>query len=217
MPTEILEIPTRPVTPGGPGAPPGRPPGGDRDRGPGGGGGGLAADPVRFGLWLFLGTVSMLFIGFTSAYLVRRAGADWVPLRPPSLVWWNTTALLASSVALEAARRRLRAWAPVDAMRWVMATGALGLLFAVGQLAAWRALAARGLYLDTNPHHSFFYVLTGVHLVHLGGGLVWFGVVLARMRALAYTPGEDGLGLFATYWHFLAGLWVYLLMLLVLL
>jgi cytochrome c oxidase subunit 3 len=96
----------------------------------------------------------------------------------------------------------------------VAATGLLGALFAVGQVMAWRVLAARGYYLDSNPHNSFFYVLTGAHLVHLAGGLVWFGVVLSRVRRLAYVPGEDGLGLFATYWHFLAGLWVYLLLLL---
>jgi cytochrome c oxidase subunit 3 len=75
-------------------------------------------------------------------------------------------------------------------------------------------LAARGFYLDSNPHNSFFYVLTGVHLAHLAGGLVWCGVVLSRVRRLAYVPGEDALGLFATYWHFLAGLWIYLLLLL---
>lgn len=207
---EVLEKPSR-TAPGGPGggAPPfhagepGRP-----------GGGGIAADPTRFGLWLFLGTVSMLFVGFTSAYLARRASADWRPLSIPPILWWNTAAILASSVSLEVARRRLRGWAAADAVPWVGLTGLLGAVFAAGQVAAWSALAARGFYVNTNPHHSFFYVLTGTHLVHLAGGLAWFAVVLARVRRLAYVPGEDGLGLFATYWHFLAGLWVYLLLLL---
>ena len=54
-------------------------------------------------------------------------------------------------------------------------------------------------------------MLTGVHLVHLAGGLVWFAIVFTRLRRLAYAPGEDGLGLFAIYWHFLGGLWAYLL------
>jgi cytochrome c oxidase subunit III len=177
-------------------------------------GGGIAADPARFGLWLFLGTVTMLFIGFTSAYMVRRGAGDWRPLAAPALLFWNTAAIAASSVALEVGRRRLRGWAPAGAIPWVTATGILGVLFAAGQVAAWRVLAARGFYLDSNPHNSFFYVLTGVHLVHLAGGLVWCGVVLSRVRRLAYVPGEDGLGLFATYWHFLAGLWLYLLLLL---
>jgi cytochrome c oxidase subunit 3 len=177
-------------------------------------GGGLAADPARLGLWLFLGTVTMLFIGFTSAFLVRRGMGDWRPLAAPALLWWNTAAILASSFTLETGRRRLRRWAAAGAIPWVTATGALGLLFAAGQVFAWRVLAARGYYLDSNPHNSFFYVLTGTHLVHLAGGLVWCAVVVSRVRRLAYVPGEDGLGLFATYWHFLAGLWVYLLLLL---
>jgi cytochrome c oxidase subunit 3 len=171
-------------------------------------------DPTRLGLWLFLGTVCMLFVGFTSAYLVRRTSVDWRPLAAPGLLYWNTAFILASSVTLEVARRRLGRWAVAEAVPWVAATGLLGLLFAAGQVMAWRALAARGYYLETNPHNSFFYVLTGAHLVHLAGGLVWFGVVLSRVRRLAYVPGEDGLGLFATYWHFLAALWVYLLFLL---
>jgi cytochrome c oxidase subunit 3 len=209
MPAEILEKPRGRTGAGG------RPPGPRLgDGGPGGPGEGIGADPTRFGLWLFLGTVTMMFVGFTSAYLVRRASADWRPLAVPGLLWWNTAAIAASSVALQVARRRLRGWAPAQAVPWVTATGVLGALFAVGQVLAWRALAARGFYLETNPHNSFFYVLTGAHLVHLAGGLVWFGVVLSRVRRLAYVPGEDGLGLFATYWHFLAGLWVYLLVLL---
>src|SRR5215510_3676826 len=78
--------------------------------GDGDGAGGLAFDPARFGLWAFLGTISMLFAGFTSAYVVRRAAADFRPLAAPGLLWWNSLLLLASSATLELARHRLRAW-----------------------------------------------------------------------------------------------------------
>jgi len=193
--------------------------GGPGDIAPGDGGGGDGApgfvgDTALFGLWAFLGTVSMLFIGFTSAYLIRRTSADWVPLSPPRILWWNTAALLGSSLTLQAARKRLRDWDLRALLPWVAATGTLGVLFLAGQIAAWRKLAAQGVFLASNPHSSFFYVLTGLHGVHLLGGLVWFTAVLVQVRRLAYTPGEDGLRLFATYWHFLAGLWVYLLLLL---
>jgi cytochrome c oxidase subunit 3 len=179
-----------------------------------GGAGGAAIDVTRFGLLAFLGTLSMLFIGFTSAYMVRRASGDWTPLSAPAVVWLNTAALLASSVTLELARRRQRDWRLSAVQGWVAATGLLGALFVGGQLAAWRALARQGIFMATNPHSSFFYMLTGIHAIHLLGGLAWFGVVLARVRRLAYAPGEDGLGLFATYWHFLDGLWLYLAVLL---
>lgn len=187
------------------------------DPGEGGRGGpapSFGADPARFGLWLFLGTVSMMFIGFTSAYVVRRASGGWQALAPPALLWANTAALLASSVTVERARRRLRAW-DLPGARWGLAlTGALGLLFVAGQLAVWQTLAGQGIFLSSNPHSSFFYLLTGLHVVHLLGGLVWFTVAFSRLRRLALTPGEDGLRLFATYWHFLGVLWVYLFLLL---
>ncbi len=192
------------VPPAGPGA-------GD---GGSGGGGGILADPARLGLWLFLGTITMLFIGFTSAYIARRASAGWGgELTPPPLLWVNTLLLLASSVTVEGARRRLRRWQPGVAA-WLGATGALGLLFVAGQVAVWRSLVARGVLLAASAHNSFFYLLTGLHVVHLLGALVWFLVVLAKARRLRYTPGQDGLGLFATFWHFLGGLWVYLFLLL---
>jgi len=209
MPAELLQK----TAPGlsGPRDPEGqdRPPGGD----------GPSPDqfldsPARFGLWAFMGTVTMLFVGFTSAYLVRRASADWQPLAPPSLLWLNTAVLLSSSVLLERARGQLRRWAPGDALRWLAAAGLLGLLFLAGQVAAWRQLAAQGIFLASNPHSSFFYLLSGVHAAHLVGGLGWFASAAFRLRRLALTPGEDGLGLLATYWHFLAAVWIYLLFLL---
>jgi cytochrome c oxidase subunit 3 len=194
---------------GGSGAPP-RPDGDGGDDGSRG----AAGDPRRFGLWLFLGSLTMLFVGFSSAYVVRRAAADWAPLPPPRILWASGAAILASTAALEVARRRLRGWDLLGAQAWLAATGTLGALFLAGQLLAWRALAAMGVYLATNPHSSFFYVLSGLHALHLLGGMVWFAVVMWRVRRMKYTPGGDALGLFATYWHFLTALWVYLFLLL---
>ncbi len=209
MPAEALQK-TAPTLSG-----PGGPAGDDHPRG---GDGrtpdGLLGDPARFGLWAFMGTATMLFIGFTSAYIVRRASADWQELAVPSVLWLNTGALVLSSATLEAARRRLRGWQLGEARRWLALTGILGLLFVSGQIAGWRQLSARGIFLASNPHSSFFYLLTGVHGVHLLGGLCWFGALWSQMRGLALRPGEDRLGLFATYWHFLAIVWVYLLFLL---
>jgi cytochrome c oxidase subunit 3 len=151
----------------------------------------------------------MMFIGFTSAILVRRAAADWVPLQAPSLLWLNTAVLAASSATLEAARRRFRARRGTGS--WLGATGLLGALFVAGQWGAWQMLAARGVFLSSHPHSSFFYLLTGVHVVHVVAALVWFVVVWAKLRRSAYAQDKDALGLFATFWHFLAGLWAYLL------
>jgi cytochrome c oxidase subunit III len=175
---------------------------------------GLLADPSRLGLWLFLGTLTMMFIGFTSAYMVRRASGGWLPLDPPGLLWVNSAVLLASSATLEIARRRLRGWDLPGAQTWTAFTGLLGAGFVAGQLYVWGLLVERGYYLASSPHNSFFFLLTGIHALHLFGGLLWFAAVLGRFRRLAYVPGEDGLRLFATYWHFLGGLWLYLVFLL---
>lgn len=194
--------------------------GGGVPRRPGGGDGGggdarqVPGDPRRIGLWLFLGTLTMLFVGFTSAYVVRRTADDWAPITAPPLLWANGVVLVLSSVALEVSRRRLRGWDLPSTQRWFVSAGALGALFLAGQLVAWRELVARGVYLSSNPHSSFFYLLTGLHALHLVGGLIWFTVSLWRLRRMAYTPGEDALGLFATYWHFLCVLWLYLFVLL---
>ena len=210
MSTEVLErVEVKPTEGGGPGGSDlAGPPRGDGD---GPEGRSVLGDPARFGLWLFLGTVTMFFIGLTSAYLVRRAAADWRSLPLPPALWLNTALLAASSVTLEVARRRLRGFELTAAGSWLAATGALGMAFVISQLFVWRELAARGYFLATNPHNSFFYILTGVHIIHLVPGLIWFGVVSWKLRRVALTPGQDELRLFATYWHYLAGLWVYLL------
>jgi cytochrome c oxidase subunit 3 len=156
----------------------------------------------------------MLFIGFTSAYILRRASADWRPLEAPGVLWVNTAVLVLSSLTLERARRRLRGWDLSGAQTGMAATVFLGLAFLAGQVLGWRALQARGVFLATSPHSAFFYLLTGVHGAHLLGGLLWGLVTIARLRRMRLLPGEDGLGLFATYWHFLGALWLYLLLLL---
>jgi len=175
---------------------------------------GFLADPARVGLLAFMGTVSMLFIGFTSAYILRRASSDWAPLAPPWLLFVNTAVLLTSSLAVEGARRSFRSLDMRRTSLWISATGVLGAAFLLGQVGAWRQLAAKGVFLASNPHSSFFYVLTGAHAVHLLGGLAWFLVLARRTHRMALSPGGDDLALFATYWHFLAGLWLYLVFLL---
>jgi cytochrome c oxidase subunit 3 len=173
----------------------------------------LFRDPDRFGVLAFLGTVSMMFIGFTSAYIVRRTGADWQPMAAPPLLWLNTAVLLASSVTLERSRSLARAGTGA-ASAWLLATGALGAAFVAGQYGLWQTLSEQGVYLSSNPHNSFFYMLTGLHIVHLLGGLGWFARTLFRSGQRPAGATTDVARLFAIYWHFLGGLWVYLLLLL---
>jgi cytochrome c oxidase subunit 3 len=171
---------------------------------------GFPIPSARLGLWIFLGTVTMLFAGFTSAYLVRQAGPDWQPLPRPPILWVNTGVLLLSSVLLEIGRRR-----SASVRRWVSGATALGVLFLLGQLLAWRALRARGIYLPTNPHSSFFYILTGAHGAHvLGGVIALLSLLVLMWRGASEERVRRRLALCATYWHFVGGLWLYLLLVL---
>ncbi|MGH2398401.1 MAG: cytochrome c oxidase subunit 3, partial [bacterium] len=122
-------------------------------------------------VWLLVGAITILFGAFTSTFLARRGEADWQTGPLPPILWLSTAALLASSLAIEWARRRGR-HGRVDQM-WagLVITAALGAAFLGTQLLAWRQLVAAGVYLTTNPHGAFFYLLTAMHGLHLAGGL----------------------------------------------
>jgi cytochrome c oxidase subunit III len=98
--------------------------------------------------------------------------------------------------------------------RWWTVTIALGLLFVAGQFMVWRQLAAQGVFLATNPSSSFFYVLTGLHGLHLLGGIGALLYVAYRRWQRSRIPQTTAASLAAIYWHFMDGLWVFLLALL---
>jgi cytochrome c oxidase subunit 3 len=179
-------------------------------------------------MWFALAAIMMLFMALTSAYVVRRGlDPDWQAIHMPGLALVNVAILLASSVTLEFARRRKDRRA---ADRWLFLTWSLGLAFVAGQLVVWRQLAEAGLYLSNNAHSSFFYVLTALHGAHLFGGLLAMSWLLWMPSGkMALTAGgslgvslapasaadrERWLRVAALYWHFMDGLWVYLLLLL---
>ena len=167
------------------------------------------------GLMVLLAAVVMFFAALTSAYIVRRGlSNDWVTTRMPQVLWLNTVALLASSIVLELARRALKAGKRESFNRLWTAGSALGVLFLAGQYAAWLQLRAQGIYLATNPSSSFFYVLTAAHALHLIGGVVALLYVSVQAYRLRLGPGKrTAIDVSAVYWHFLDGLWVYLLVL----
>jgi cytochrome c oxidase subunit 3 len=164
------------------------------------------------GLMGILATVAMLFAAFSAALLVRRTGTDWVPVPLPRFAWVNAVVLVASSAAVELARARVRSGGSRRAAYWLAAAGALGVLFLAGQVEVWRALAARGVFLPTGPHAAFFYLLSAIHGAHVAGGLGALAWTLRRARLGAYTAAAHaGLTHAAIYWHFVGGVWLYLL------
>src|SRR6266568_3706596 len=151
------------------------------------GGGGddapLRFSPARYriGVWMAIGSILMLFVALTSAYIVRSAsGNDWHPIVMPKVLWLSTTLIVISSVTIEFARRSLKRKNDPAYGRWLINTVALGIGFVASQLVAWRQLVRQGVYLAANPYNSFFYLFTAAHGVHLLGGILALGYLLLR-------------------------------------
>jgi cytochrome c oxidase subunit III len=171
------------------------------------GGGPPRSTIAQTGVWIGIATISMSFAALTSALVVRQSsGSDWQHIQWPALLYVNTLVLLASSLTLEVARRRHATAFGLHA------TVVLGVLFVIGQVLAWRQLAARGVFLASGPSSAFFYVFTALHALHVLGGLGGLGYVERRLATANLSPST--LTAAALYWHFMAILWLYLLALL---
>jgi cytochrome c oxidase subunit 3 len=173
------------------------------------------------GVQLALAAIVMFFMSLTSAYIVRKGlGTDWQATPIPRVLWLNTLILLASSATIELARRRSEGQSAeareAQFSRWWTITIVLGVMFLVGQLFAWRQLAAAGMFLRTNPSSSFFYLLTAAHGAHLIGGIVALLYVGFRNWKRSRITQETAADLAALYWHFMDGLWLFLFALLTL-
>lgn len=179
-----------------------------------------SANRYRIGMWVALASILMLFTALTSAYIVRAASStDWQPLTRPRVLWLSTALILISSGTLETARRKLKGQFQSAHKRLLLVTAVLGFAFLLSQLFAWRQLVQQGIYVSSNPHSSFFYLLTATHGVHLVGGLMALLVLSLRTRAsgenqLAAAKGQATVDAFTIYWHFMALLWIYLFVLL---
>lgn len=159
----------------------------------------------RIGLRVFMGVATTLFSLLILAYAMRMREADWMPIPHPVLLWWNTGALALASAAMQMARQASTRRAP-----WLLAGGALAALFVIGQWTAWQQLSASGQGVTVNPSNSFLYVFTGLHALHVIGGLIAWGVTAARLRADP-ERARRAVALCATYWHFLLAVWLVLL------
>jgi cytochrome c oxidase subunit III len=161
------------------------------------------------GMWFALAAITMLFMGLTSAYIVRR-GLDpqWSPVRVPDAALGACAFLLASSISLEYGRRQLRRGR--SATGWLLTTWTFALVFVAGQIAACRQLAAAGLYLSTNPHSSFIYLFTTLHGLHVLAGMAALGWLIRTHAGVGIIPNVR-IRVIAIYWHAMAVLWIYLL------
>lgn len=198
---------------------PGRPNDNDWNGPPGGGGDSWdsewarrSARADRTGMWVALAPIVMLFAALTSALVVRKGlSGEWQSMAMPRVLWINTALLLGSSLTLARSKKMFSLDRKRSFSVWWHGTAILGTAFIVGQCLAWRELSSRGIYLASNPNSSFFYLLTATHGLHLLGGIcaLFYVAIQARRNHLSQTAVD----VTTIYWHFMDGLWIYLLLL----
>ena len=165
----------------------------------------------RAALKVFLGVVAVVFMLLIVAYAGRMAYEDWRPAPQIRLMWANTLVLFLGSLGLELAQYAVRRGRHKLLLRSLLAAGLCTLLFLMGQAQAWRELGALVYFDVTNPAIAFFYLITGLHGLHLLGGLVVWGQTLARLwRGCAIEKVRHSVELCTLYWHFLLLVWLVL-------
>lgn len=166
----------------------------------------------RLGLRMFLAVVTVLFMLLIIAYGNRMLFEDWRPGPDLRLLWYNTFMLILSSAAMQ--------WATYSAYRRQMEKVKTGLLagglftsmFLGGQFLAWNQLHTLGFFDVTNPAIAFFYLITGLHALHIMGGLVAWGKTTEKVwrRDIDAIQIRQSIELCTTYWHYLLGVWLVL-------
>lgn len=167
-----------------------------------------------------LATVTMTFGAMITVFVIRsQAPLFWGHLRIPGVLWATTCILIASSILLEIARRRLKRHDQRSFFRLTAWTAGLGVLFLAGQLTAWFQILRSGMVLTNNPHSWFIFLFTGLHGLHIVAGLAGLAYLLIRTRVPATGPKyqmktrvvANGVSVF---WHYLDFIWLVLFSLL---
>ncbi|MHC1551382.1 cytochrome c oxidase subunit 3 [Phyllobacterium sp. K27] len=168
----------------------------------------------KIGLGVFLAVVGALFTLFISAYFIRMGGNDWWAIPIPEVLWVNTAVLVTSSITLEVAKSRAQQDDDETMKFALLASFVTGIGFLVGQVFAWRELLSAGYLLADNPANSFFYMITGMHGLHILGGLLVLGRTIVKVLTGKTAPQVHlSIELCVMYWHFMLLVWLVLFVL----
>ena len=170
--------------------------------------------PHKFTLWVAMGSIVMMFAGLTSAYVVRRNLANWLEFSLPKIFIASTIVILTSSLTIHLALKSFKAREMQRYRTLIAITAFLGVVFAALQFVGFSDLHKQGVQLlgiGSNPSASFLAIITGLHVLHVLGGVIALLVIFLRAffsRTKIYSPVS--LEIVATYWHFVDILWIYL-------
>lgn len=172
--------------------------------------------PHKFTLWIGIAGMLMMFAGFTSAYIIKRNQAKWVSFELPVVFWVSTAAIVLSSITIYLAGRSFKQRQMQQYRSFITATLILGVLFIILQVIGFKQLWNAGITLTGNVSYSFLYVIVLAHALHVAGGVVALLVLFAKaFRSKVRSYNTVPLEVVSTYWHFVDGLWIYLLVFLI--
>jgi cytochrome c oxidase subunit 3 len=166
---------------------------------------------TKFVAYLLMVSSVMLFAAFTSAYIVRRGEGNWLQFDIPSQFAYSTVIIIISSFFMQ--------WAYISAKKddinkvklGLIITLATGLIFCALQWLGWKALVANNIHFVGNPSESFFYVISGIHLLHMVGGITFLLIIIAKtFQFKVHKKKLLSINICTTYWHFLGAAWIYL-------
>lgn len=167
--------------------------------------------PKKFAMWLFIISVTMMFASMTSAYVVKKAEGDWLLFEFPSMFNVTSILIILSSISMHFAYISAKRDNLANIRIGVGITMVLAVAFAIGQYLSWGELVAQDVFFVGNPAGSFIYIFTGLHGVHLLGGVVYLAIVLVNaFKYKVHSKNIAQMEMCTTYWHFLGGLWLYL-------
>lgn len=171
----------------------------------------LSMNPKKFLLWLGIVSIIMMFAAFTSAYLVRRAEGNWLEFSIPKIFTYSTIVLILSSISMHFSYWAAKKDQFLLLRSAISITFVLGIVFLLMQWFGWKELVKNNVFLVGNPSGSFFYVLSGLHGLHIVSALIV--LIFALVSAFKFNIHAKKLNqmeMCVTYWHFLDLLWLYL-------
>ncbi|MBS1919728.1 MAG: heme-copper oxidase subunit III [Bacteroidetes bacterium] len=169
--------------------------------------------PRKFTMWVAIASIIMMFAGLTSAYIVKSNQAAWQEIELPKIFWGSTIVILVSSLTMQIALRSFKQREMRQYRVFIASTFLLGSVFIIFQCIGFLQLwEQQQVTLKGSGAGQFLYVIFGLHVLHVFGGVIALLVMFTRAffgKIKMYSPVPVELA--ATYWHFVDALWIYLL------
>ncbi|HAP01466.1 MAG TPA: cytochrome oxidase subunit III [Bacteroidetes bacterium] len=165
----------------------------------------------RFGLFIGLATIVMLFVAMTSALIVRQGAGNWVNINLPYQFWISTAIILLSSVTMFISKKAHKQMEVQRFRIFFWATFILGVAFIINQWLGYFALAKSGFYINGINSYQYVYVISMTHLAHVGVGLLILLYTGIKTSVQKFNPNYHHIiGFISVYWHFVDLLWIFL-------